>query len=98
MDQTNDKNENVFYSGNVERFNIKTHLRCSNKECKGNESSNPNAKIQRRLYSAAKQMEEDVNRHILKDNPHGEQVCDHTKLYSAHYTIYICSRKFRNGK
>ena len=53
---------------------IETCLRCSNIECIENNSPSNNEKNVGRLYTAARQMEEDVNRHVLADNPQGEQV------------------------
>ena len=67
-------NENIFQDGHGNTFNIETNLECSNKECKGNKLSKSNVKTRQRLYAAARQMEEDVSRHMIKDNPHGEQV------------------------
>ena len=72
--QSNPVNENVFYNERGDIFTIECDLRCSNENCSGNQSLNPNAKNQQQLFAGAGQMEEDVNRHILKDSPHGEQV------------------------
>ena len=68
----NDKG--ILYYGDGTSSYIETYIRCSNIECIENDLSSGNEKKHRRLYTAARQMEEDVNRHVLADNPQGEQV------------------------
>ena len=66
--------DEIYHTADGTRYEIETDLRCSNKECNGASPSSPNSKNRKRLFAASVRLEEDVKRHILKDNPHGEQV------------------------
>ena len=69
----------LYYGDGTDSY-IETRLRCSNIECIENNLSSGYEKNHRRLYTAARQMEEDVNRHVLADNPQGEQVFSKLQL------------------
>ena len=66
--------DEIYHTADGSRYEIETDLQCSNIDCNGALPANPNSKNHQRLYAASLQMEEDVKRHILKDDPNGEQV------------------------
>ena len=67
-------NGDIFCRGKDEIFVIKNDPQCSNQYCKRKNHTNINMKHRHRLYASARQMEEDVSKHLLKDAPHGDQV------------------------
>ena len=64
----------MFYIGNGDISKINTAVECSNEYCRKTQENALHNVVNQRLFTAARQMEDDVSKHILRDNPHGDQV------------------------
>ena len=64
----------MVYVGNDDISKINTVVECSNEDCRKTQVNTLHTEVNQRLFTAARQMEEDVSKHILRDNPHGDQV------------------------
>ena len=92
-------NGDIFCRGKDEIFVIKNDPQCSNQDCKRKNHTNINMKHRHRLYASARQMEEDVSKHLLKDAPHGDQVIFRNVCFIAkinNFTVMELDITFHN--
>ena len=85
-------NGDIFCRGKDEIFVIKNDPQCSNQDCKRKNHTNINMKHRHRLYASARQMEEDVSKHLLKDAPYGDQVIFRNVCFIAKINNFYGSR------